>query len=129
MEHDPGRPRKLSRRPRSTAAHPERLYAPPFLARAVMRCGAQDYGRDRETRRRRGRRRTFRRAAAGRAVALAGSEAAGAAETRSDLDLYVYANEEIPLAWRRELALALGTAGPPTSTTGSGSLVTSGASA
>lgn len=46
------------------------------------------------------------------AVALAGSEAAGVAEPSSDLDLYVYADEEIPLAWRRDLALELGDGGP-----------------
>ena len=45
------------------------------------------------------------------AVALAGSEGAGHAETSSDLDLYVYTHEEIPVAWRQDLVLALGDGG------------------
>jgi predicted nucleotidyltransferase len=40
------------------------------------------------------------------AVALAGSRTAGVAARDSDLDLYVYAHEEIPLAARAEIATA-----------------------
>ncbi len=38
------------------------------------------------------------------AVALAGSRGAGAADPRSDFDLYVYAHGEIPVSFRRQLA-------------------------
>ena len=38
------------------------------------------------------------------AVALGGSQAAGSEDSRSDVDLYVYARREVPLAFRRSLA-------------------------
>lgn len=45
------------------------------------------------------------------AVALGGSQAAGADDSSSDLDLYVYAPREVPVAFRRALAGPAGEVG------------------
>lgn len=41
------------------------------------------------------------------AVAVGGSHTAGNGDAESDLDLYVYSREEVPLAARREMPTAV----------------------